>query len=60
MKRVPENADVYGQFYLKDAQAVFLPIGGVRPAKPLEKAGIELPLKKEAWVIYAEEDRGLD
>jgi len=58
LKRLPPEAAIFGRFYLKDGQAVLLPIGGIRPAKNLEKHRAEIPTAGLAWVVYAEGDSG--
>jgi len=53
LKGIPETAEMYGQFSLKHAQAVLLPLGGIRPAKTIEKQMIEIPPEKLVWTVYA-------
>jgi hypothetical protein len=59
LKGLPETAEVYGQFYLKDAKAVLLPVSGARWATADEKARTEIPVGRNVIVIFAEDSERL-
>lgn len=59
LKGLPETAEVYGQFYLKDAQAVLLPVSGVRLATSDEKTKTKIPAEHNIIVISSEDSASL-